>query len=58
MQAQTRVQLQLYPHVRHPFHRTDWEVNDAPAALDSEGRVRSILREQREGRAALSGEQG
>jgi carboxymethylenebutenolidase len=58
MHAQKRVQLQLYPHVRHAFHRPKWEGYDALAALDAERRVRSFLREQREGRAAETSEQG
>jgi carboxymethylenebutenolidase len=58
MRTQKRIQLQLYPNVRHAFHRPKWEGYNALAALDAERRVRNFLREQREGRSDPAGEQG
>jgi carboxymethylenebutenolidase len=58
MRAHKRVQLHLYPNVRHAFHRPKGETYNALAALDAERRVRDFLREQRERLPVASGEQG
>ena len=52
MRAQKRIEVQLYPNVRHAFHRPKWEGYNALAAQDAEQRVRNFLGELREDRSA------
>ncbi len=42
-----RVELQLYPGVRHAFHRPGWEGHSAPAAADAWARTLDFLRRVR-----------
>ncbi|MGD0587251.1 MAG: dienelactone hydrolase family protein [Thermoplasmata archaeon] len=45
--AKTRVSLELYPNVRHAFHRPGWEGYDAPAAAAAWRRTLDFLSDLR-----------
>jgi carboxymethylenebutenolidase len=44
-QAQRRVSVELYPGVRHAFHRPGWEGHDAAAAASAWARTLAFLRD-------------
>jgi carboxymethylenebutenolidase len=48
MKAKKRIHTELYPGVRHAFHRPDWEGYNEAAAKDADVRVRTFLAEQRQ----------
>jgi carboxymethylenebutenolidase len=56
--AKKRLTVELYPGVRHAFHRPGWEGHDAAAAADAWGRTVRFLREQRPGGSDRPGGSG
>jgi carboxymethylenebutenolidase len=56
--AKKRVTVELYPGVRHAFHRPGWEGHDPVAAGDAWRRTVRFLKEQRPGGADRRGRSG